>query len=113
MLLAPACTLRMMGTGAPADALAFVRYVGAFVLSTGVACALGALALQRGEARELRMVWLLTAVTRALVAAMVVAQVAAHALDGAWVTVAAFDGLLAMVQFVAVAKGWHERAARG
>lgn len=116
LLAAPAFTLAQMQVPAPPEALPYVRYLGAFVLSTGLACAYGAWATQRRRPAELSAVWLLTAITRTLVALCVAAQIASGALDPHWATVAAFDGALALVQFLGLRRRWpanslHEKGS--
>jgi hypothetical protein len=110
LLAAPALTLHMMGTAAPTDAMPYLRYIGAFVLSTGLACGIGAWAVRYRDSSALSTIWLLTAVTRTLVALCVTGEIAAGSLDPHWSTVAVFDGALALLQFLALAKGWHRRA---
>ena len=69
LCVAPAVTLRMMGVRAPADALPYVGYIGAFVLSVGLACLYGARILRLPSSTErIETVWLLTALSRAAVA---------------------------------------------
>lgn len=108
LLAAPALTLRLMGLHAlPASSMVFVSYVGAFVLSVGLACLYGAWLLTRpGAGAKLEVVWLLTAVTRGAVALFVVSSVATGSLEKGWLTVAASDGVLALLQVVGLAKGW-------
>jgi hypothetical protein len=42
LIVAPEFTLRLMGLHAPSDALAYLSFIGAFVLSVGLACLYGA-----------------------------------------------------------------------
>jgi hypothetical protein len=102
-----------MGVHAPADALPFLSYIGAFVLSVGLACLYGALLMVRGGSRsKLEAVWLLTAITRASVAFLVVAQILAHSLEAGWLTVAIFDGACFLIQAIGLRKGWLANVAR-
>ena len=76
LLFAPALTLRLMGLHVAVDALPFLSYIGAFVLSVGIACFYGAsLVGHRDGNAKLEVVWLLTAITRGLVAVFVVTQI--------------------------------------
>lgn len=106
LLFAPAATMRLMELHTPAEALPFLAYTGAFVLSTGLACLWGARLVQRGAWPQLETVWLLTAITRLLVAFYVEAAVLQHALEHGWITVACTDGLFAAVQLLGLARGW-------
>jgi hypothetical protein len=107
LILEPALTLRLMRLHVADDALPFLSFIGAFVLSTGVACLFGAWLTGRHDASQrLETVWLLTAVTRGLVAAFVFVSVLASTLAAGWLTVAISDGVLALVQAIGLKKGW-------
>ena len=111
LIAAPALTLRLMNLDAPdTAALPYLSYVGAFVLSTGLACFYGASLTTRPiYAAKLEVVWLLTAITRACVALFVVYQVSTGTLETGWLTVALTDGLIALLQFTGLALGWLTR----
>ena len=107
LLAAPALTLHLMRLAAPAAALPYLSYIGAFVLSTGLACFYGALLTARPNfTAKLETVWLLTALTRAIVALFVLIQVTTGALPSGWLTVALSDGALALLQFIGLTRGW-------
>lgn len=107
LILAPAFTLRLMGLAVPSDTLPFLSYIGAFVLSVGIACLYGGLLTTRvNQAPKLEVVWLLTAITRGLVAAFVVSGILSGALAAGWVLVAVSDGVLALIQGLGLFKGW-------
>jgi hypothetical protein len=110
LLFAPALTLRLMGLHvAEPNTLVFLSYVGAFVLSIGLACLYGALLLQRRSSAlvaRLETVWLLTAITRSAVALFVITSVLNHHLESGWITVALSDGVLALFQAIGLLKGW-------
>lgn len=113
LIVAPAFTLGLMGLRAPADALPFVSYIGAFVQSVGLACLYGAyVMLRRGSPCKLEVVWLLTAITRAAVAIFVLSQIAAHTLEPGWATVAIADGACAVFQAIGLRGGWLAHVAR-
>lgn len=110
LLAAPALTLHLMSLQAPAAALPYLSYIGAFVLSTGLACFYGALLTTRPSfAARLEVVWLLTALTRAIVAIFLLTKVVTATLPAGWLTVAASDGILALIQFTGLARGWLTR----
>jgi hypothetical protein len=108
LLAAPALTLHLMGLHpAAAAALPYVSYIGAFVLSTGLACFYGAfLATRPLYAPKLEVVWLLTAITRATVAAFVFTKIVSGELATGWLTVALSDGIIALIQLTGLARGW-------
>jgi hypothetical protein len=113
LLLAPVLTLHLMKLQAPTDALVFLSYMGAFVLSVGIACLYGALlATQRSTAEKIEVVWLLTAITRGIVAVFVAVKIASGQLEMGWIAVALSDGALAAVQLIGLRKGWLRDAAR-
>ena len=116
LLAVPALTLRLMNLAPPAPAtLPYLSYIGAFVLSTGLACLYGAFLVTRPPASrplstaKLEVVWLLTAITRATVSLFVLTQVFTGTLESGWLTVALSDGLIALLQFTGLARGWLTR----
>lgn len=113
LLVAPELTLRWMGLSAPADAQIYLSFVGAFVLSVGLACLYGALLAFRGKCHtRIEVVWLLTALTRASVAIFVAAQVMTSTLAAGWITVAISDGACVLIQAIGLRRGWLVGAAR-
>jgi len=113
LVLAPAFTLRLMGLRVPVDALPYISFIGAFVLSVGLACLYGARVLIRGTSPcRLETIWLLTAITRVSVASFVIAQVLAHTLEAGWVTVAVADGVCVVFQAMGLRRGWVAHVAR-
>lgn len=109
LIFFPRLTLHLMRLHEPAATLPFLSYIGAFVLSVGVACLYGAFLARRAAVDRLEVVWLLTAITRGLVAVFVAASVVSGDLAPGWATVAASDGLLAALQGVGLARGWLQR----
>lgn len=116
LLAAPSWTLRLMHLQADPATLPFLSWIGAFVLSTGLACFYGALLLipaERADAMpRLETVWLLTLFTRALVAAYVLFAIAHSTLAVGWITVAFTDGAFALFQTVGLMRGWLSDARR-
>lgn len=112
LVFAPEFTLRLMELRAASAALPFLSYTGVFVLSVGIACFYGALLARRPIASEkLEVVWLLTGITRALVALFVLVSIFNKALETGWITVAITDGALAFLQLYGLTKGWLRRVA--
>jgi hypothetical protein len=113
LIFAPALTLRLMHLQVSPSALPFLAYIGAFVLSVGVACLYGAFLVTRaGFAPKLEVVWLLTAITRGLVAVFLVCKIDSGTLDAGWMTVAISDGALALLQAIGLFRGWLADAER-
>jgi hypothetical protein len=111
LYLAPALTLRMMAVHAPADAMPYIGYIGAFVLATGLACLYGAYLLHvRACAERIETVWLLTAFSRAAVAVYVLEAIAAGTLEPAWLSVALFDGGCVLLQAIGLRRRWLKHA---
>ena len=107
LIAAPGITLQLMGLHSAPDTLPFLSYIGVFVLSVGLACLYGGwLAFKRGPREKLEVVWLLTAITRVLVAVFVVAKMASGALEAGWSTVAFTDGAFSLLQFIGLGRGW-------
>jgi hypothetical protein len=101
LMIAPVFTLRLMGLHVPPDALPFIEFIGAFVLSVGLACVYGAILMaRRGNLCMLQGVWLLTAFTRASVAVFVVTQIVAQLMEPGWVTVATTDATCVVIQAI-------------
>lgn len=111
LLAAPALTLHLMKLAPPAAAtLPYLSYIGAFVLSTGLACFYGAWLTTRPlYAPRLEVVWLLTAITRAAVACFVLIQIFSGRLEHGWLSVALSDGAIALFQLTGLARGWLTR----
>jgi hypothetical protein len=93
-----------------ADALPYLSYIGAFVLSVGIACLYGAWLTTRPHfAARFEVVWLLTAITRASVALFVLAKIFSGGLEPGWLTVALSDGAFALFQLTGLTRGWLTR----
>ncbi len=104
---APMFALQSMRLSAPADASAYVSYIGAFVLSIGLAGICGAVLMHRhAPVPALEMVWMLTALTRASVAVFVTKAVLVGQLDSMWISVAAFDGMCVLIQAAGLRMRW-------
>ena len=107
LIIAPALTLRLMHVRVSPDALPFLSYIGAFVLSVGIACLYGGFLTTRTHpAAKLEVVWLLTAITRGFVAIFVISEILNGTLQTGWITVAISDGALALAQTIGLLRGW-------
>ena len=102
----PAWTLTAMRVPVPgAEALVFVRFVGAFVGAVGATYLWAA----RRPAERLRIAFLATMWFRGSAAGYVAAAVLAGWLASGWVTVSATDGALVAAQAWLLAKGAGRR----
>ncbi len=106
LYLAPAFTLRMMGAHMPPNAAPYVSYIGAFVLSVGLACLYGLRLVAVCDWERLQVVWLLTALPRAAVAIYLIMSIATGQLEPAWLSVALFDGACAALQGIGLRRRW-------
>lgn len=107
LCVAPMFALQSMRLSAPADATAYVSYIGAFVFSIGLAGICGAALMHRhAPVPALEMVWMLTALTRASVAVFVTKAVLTGQLDSMWISIAAFDGLCVLIQATGLRMRW-------
>jgi hypothetical protein len=108
---APAFTLRMMGVRTPADALPYVGYIGAFVLSVGLACLYGARILRLPSSTErIETVWFITALSRAAVALYLLPEISIGNFGHGWMAVVIFDGACAVIQAIGLRRGWLRNA---
>ncbi len=112
LIVAPELTLRLMRLQTSVNALPYLSFVGVFVLAVGIACLYGAwLARPINPEPRLEVVWLLTAITRGLVAIFVASKIVLGALEPGWTMVAVADGALAMLQMIGLSRGWLADAA--
>jgi hypothetical protein len=107
LIFAPAWTLTLMGVAQSSFPPSATSFVGTFVLSVGLAYLYAAkIPMNPANAPRWQTVWLLTALSRTLVAGFLVWQIIARQMEAAWLTVAFTDGVLATVQWLGLAKGW-------
>jgi hypothetical protein len=109
LIVAPTTTLHLMRLHPPPqDDLPFLSYIGIFVLSVGIACFYGGRLLISSAilVQKLEVVWLLTAITRGLVAIFVIAKILSGSLETGWITVALTDGIFAILQTIGLTRGW-------
>ncbi len=113
LVVAPAFTLGLMGLHPPVDTLPFQSFIGAFVLSVGLACFYGAsLMLKRESPCRVEAIWQLTALTRGCVALFVFAAVLGHTLEPGWLTVGISDGACVLFQVIGLRNCWLAHVAR-
>ena len=113
LLFAPLFTLKMMHLHALESSAIFLSWIGVFVTSVGVACAYGVrLMACKGCSHRLETVWLLTAVTRGLVAVFLFANLATGNLATAWSSVAVFDATCSVIQCIGLRRGWLREVVR-
>jgi len=112
LVAAPAFTLGLMGLTILPAPLAFVRYIGVFVLSVGLTYFWAAFWWPLSPRNNIAWStqWKITALIRSAVALFVLSQVASRAIEARWITVAVADGLFASIQIAGLRKGWLARA---
>jgi len=112
LIIAPEFTLHLMGLHVAADALPFLSFIGAFVLSVGLSCLYGVLLIGSPACvAQMETIWLLTAFTRSCVAIFLVSQILASTLEAGWLAVAGSDGACVLIQAIGLRKGWLRHAA--
>ena len=107
LVAAPAWTLGWMQVAAPgAEAVVFLRWVGAFVGAVGASYLV---ALARGGAGRLRETLAITILFRVAAGGYCAVAVAAASLEPRWIVVALTDGALAAVQLWLLRRGgWDD-----
>jgi hypothetical protein len=113
LIAAPAWTLHLMGLSVIPQPVAFVRYIGVFVLSVGLTYLWAAVKwpLSPRDNIAWSTQWKITALIRTLVALFILWQVATAAIESRWITVAFSDGAFAIIQWIGLRKGWLDRAS--
>jgi len=107
LLFVPTLTLRLMGLQAiGAEAQIFLSWMGAFVFGVGASYFL---ALRVRSPEEGEMIWKMTALVRAVIAMFVIAQVSRGTLEPLWLSVAATDAFVALVQLVGLKRSWWQK----
>ena len=108
LMLLPEFTLGVMQVGAvAAEALVFIRFIGAFVFSVGCLYLFALLpVLRRGRWSAVRFVFLATAWVRLVIGLFTGLAIVGGALSLHWISVPLTDGLLAVFQLGVVWKAW-------
>ena len=113
-MIAPAFTLRLMRLHAPADALPYLSFIGAFVFSVGLACLYGA--LRRCSREAARAGWRSSGCSPPSPApawpSLSSRRFWTHTLEAGWLTVAVTDGACVLIQAIGLRKGWLAHVAR-
>lgn len=112
LITAPVSTLHLMGLTIIPQPVAFVRYIGVFVLSVGLSYLWAAVRWPLTSPARIgwSTQWKITAMIRTLVALFVVWQVATAGIEARWIAVAFSDGAFAVIQWVGLQQGWISRA---
>lgn len=107
LVFAPAWTLTLLGVRQPPRPLAFISFIGVFVLSVGLAYLWTArLPMRPANSPHWQMTWVFTALVRTLVATYLIFTVATGRMEFSWLTVALVDGTWAGVQWTGLHRGW-------
>lgn len=108
LIFAPAWTLRLMGVRWLPQPIEFAGFIGVFVLSVGLTYLL--VAVRWPIARQNTVVWevqwWITALVRTLVAVFLLVEIVSGRMEFAWISVALSDGMLAVIQWIGLARGW-------
>jgi len=112
LVLFPAFTFRLMGLAMIPQPLSFASYIGVFVLCVGLTYlwTVAKWPLNEYSLPVWLTQWKITALFRAMVAMFLVWQLAVHAIEARWITVALADGIFATIQIIGLEQGWMERA---
>lgn len=113
LVAAPVWTLGMMSLHVIPQPVAFVRYIGVFVLSVGLTYLWALLRWPLTAHAHIgwSTQWKITALTRTLVALFILWQVAVAAIETGWIAVAFTDGAFAICQWIGLRKGWLDRVS--
>lgn len=113
LIAAPVFTLGLMGVHVVPQPIAFVRYIGVFVLGVGMTYLWAVMFWPLTSHAHIgwSVQWKISALFRSLVALFVLWQVASGGLESRWLSVAATDGAFALVQWWGLMQGWLERVA--
>lgn len=107
LVIAPLWTLRRMGIGPALPPPEMVSFIGAFVLGVGLAYLVTS---RRPKSPDdlipMVTVWLVTGLSRTLVAGVLIWKIGSGQMEPAWITVAVTDGLLASAQFFGIRQRW-------
>jgi hypothetical membrane protein len=113
LIAVPALVLSLLGLHPSGAALPYLSFAGAFVTSVGIACAYGAHLIFRGGCpKRIETVWLLTAITRGMVALFLVTRILAGSMEAGWLAVALFDGACAAIQTMGLRQEWLLHVSR-
>ena len=107
LVLAPLWTLALMKLAIVPQPIAFLRFIGVFVLCVGLSYLWVAVAW---PVTEWRGQWRVTALIRTGVATFFLWQVISHAMERGWGAVILTDGILATIQWIGLSRGWLDIA---
>lgn len=106
LMAAPLFTLRLMGIDPPAEALPYVRFIGAFVFAVGNLYLWSLLSVKILETwKALFCLFYATGWIRAVICVQCLVAILAQTLSLEWGTVVLTDGGLALTQFIWLMKG--------
>ena len=110
LILSPRLALKLMGIrSVPAEPV-LVSFIGAFVLSVGLAYLLFVRSPRStGELAASRSAWMITGIERLCVGSFVMVAVASKQLEPAWFSITIVDLTLAAFQLVGLRKKWLEK----
>ena len=112
LVFAPAWTLHLMGISVPPQPIEFTSFIGVFVFSVGLTYFWVALIwpLSAASIPTWQTQWLITALIRILVALFLLSEIASGRMEPRWIVVALSDGVLALIQWYGLCRGWLKLA---
>lgn len=106
LMVAPLLTMRLMGVEAPAEALPYVRFIGAFVFAVGNLYLWALLSVKLLDTwKALFCLFYATGWIRTIICIHCLWAILAHSLSVEWGSVVLTDGALALTQFIWLMKG--------
>jgi hypothetical protein len=107
LVFAPVWTLSLIGVRHPPQPIEFASFIGAFVMAVGSAYLYAARwPMIAANAPCWQSVWWFTAMSRTLVAGLLLWKILTGHLEAAWLTVALTDALLAIFQWIGLRMGF-------
>lgn len=108
LITAPEWTLRLMNVSQIPAAAIFISYIGVFVFSVGLSYlwAFFFWARNPNNVAQWRAQWTVTALIRSFVAIFVLWNVSTLQLELSWLSVGVTDGVIALLQWVGLTRGW-------
>lgn len=108
LVFAPVWTFHLMGLAILPQPVAFVRFVGVFVLCVGLSYLLAGAAwpLRPGYGGYWHAQWSITALIRTAVALLLTWQIASGAMEHGWFAVILTDATYAIIQWIGLSRNW-------
>jgi hypothetical protein len=88
--------------------IAFASFIGAFVMSVGLTYLWVAIRwpISTAAASRWQTQWIITALVRTVIALFILSEVVTGTMESTWITVSLSDGVLAIIQWFGLSRGW-------